>query len=125
NSGSIGTLEAYHQTLGQYYLKGDGLSELLFCDNETNTRRLYGDNSNMGYYKDGINDYLTQGSASINPANKGTKAAFNYNLTIAAGEHKVIRLSLSQDPNFIFENYDDIFTKRKTEADDFYRNVLK
>src|SRR2546423_5117332 len=125
NSGSAGTIEAYHKTLGQYYLKGEGLSELLFCDNETNSKRLYGDNANTGYYKDGINDYLTQDAPSINPANRGTKAAFNYNLSIPADEHKIIRLSLSQDPNYAFENFDEVFIKRKIEADAFYQEVLK
>ncbi len=115
-SSSTGTIEAYHQALGQYYLQGEGLPEPLFCDNETNTIRLYG-YSGTGYYKDGINDYLIQGAASINPAKSGTKAAFNYDLTIPASEPVVIRLSLSQDPNYAFENFDNIFTQRKNEAD--------
>jgi len=123
-SSSIGTIEAYHQALGQYYLQGEGLPEPLFCDNETNTIRLYG-YSGTGYYKDGINDYLIQGAASINPAKSGTKAAFNYDLTIPASEPVVIRLSLSQDPNYAFENFDNIFTQRKNEADAFYGEILK
>ena len=32
-----------------------GRRELLFCENDTNTRRLYGSNE-PGYFKDGIND---------------------------------------------------------------------
>ena len=118
-------IEAYHQTLGQYYLQGEGATETLFCDNEANTIRLYGYGGNTGYYKDGINDYLVSRSCSINPEHTGTKAAFNYNLTIAAGEQRVIRLVLSQDPNYSFEDFEEIFTVRKKEADDFYNEVLK
>lgn len=126
-SDSVGTIEAYHQTLGQYYLQGEGLPESLFCDNETNIVRLYGYGhcGIKSYYKDGINDYLIQGAASINPAKKGTKAAFNYDMIIRAGEQIVIRLSLSKDPNYAFESFDQIFTQRKKEADAFYEDVLK
>jgi hypothetical protein len=34
-----------------------GAPELLFTDNETNFRRLYGQDSRSRYVKDGINDY--------------------------------------------------------------------
>ncbi|MCU7549008.1 glucosidase [Chitinophagaceae bacterium LB-8] len=124
-SSRAGAIEADHQALGQYYLHGEGLPGSLFCDNETNTVRLYGHHGNTGYYKDGINDYLIHGSASVNPAKRGTKAAFNYDLAIPAGEHIVVRLSLSQDPDYAFENFDNIFTQRKNEADAFYQEVLK
>jgi glycogen debranching enzyme len=125
NSDNAATINAYQQVLGQYYLQGEGFPESLFCDNESNIVRLYGYGETKGYYKDGINDYLIHGSASINPAKKGTKAAFNYDLTIPAGEHIVIRLSLSQDPNYNFETFDKTFNQRKEEADAFYGEVLK
>ena len=125
NSPSGAIIEAAHQALGHYYLQGEGLPEVLFCNNETNPVRLFGQNSNAGYYKDGINDYLVQGVATVNPAKSGTKAAFNYELAIPAGEHRVIRLSLSQDPDYAFENFDQVFAQRIKEADAFYQEVLK
>ena len=125
DSNYAGIIEAYHQALGKFYLQGEGLSEVLFCDNETNIVRLYGHDGITGFYKDGINDYLIQGAASINPAKTGTKAAFNYDLIIPAGEHNVIRLSLSQDPNYKFETFDQILTSRRKEADAFYEEILK
>jgi hypothetical protein len=125
NSNGAGTIEAYHEALGQYYLLGEGLPETLFCENETNGIRLYGKREMNGYYKDGINDFVTRGAASINPAKDGTKAAFNYDLAIPAGEQQVIRLCLCQDPNYDFENFDQVFSERKKEADAFYAEVLK
>ena len=98
-------IEAHHQSLGQYYLRGEGVFETLFCDNETNTVRLYGYAGHNSYYKDGINDYLLRGSRSINPAQTGTKAAFNYSLTIPGGEQAVIRPILSRHPNEPFEYF--------------------
>ncbi|OQP57263.1 glucosidase [Niastella vici] len=125
NASATGLLEAFHPALGQYYCKAEGSPELLFCNNETNTIRLYGYAGNTVYYKDGINDYLIYGAASINPAKRGTKAAFNYDLTIPAGSPAVVRLSLSQDPNYTFDNFDQIFSLRKEEADAFYGEILK
>ena len=37
-----GALRAEHEQLGTVVLAGDGAPEPLFCDNETNTRRLWG-----------------------------------------------------------------------------------
>jgi hypothetical protein len=124
-SSSPGNIVAYHRRLGSYYLQGEWLPEALFCDNESNTVRLYGYGENNSYYKDGINDYFIHGSRSINPAQRGTKAAFNYSLSIPAGGSVIIRLSLSQDPNYTFENFDELFHLRKQEADAFYGEVLK
>ncbi|HET9487743.1 MAG TPA: glucosidase, partial [Chryseosolibacter sp.] len=122
---SPGIIEAQHQALGLYYLHGEGSAELVFCENETNSIRLYGHKGNAMYYKDGINDYMIQGAATINPAKRGTKAAFNYNRTIPAGDKAIIRLSLSPHRDYSFEDFDAIFNLRKNEADDFYGQVLK
>ncbi len=41
----------------------------LFCENETNTRRLWDDEARDGYFKDGINDHVVAGDAgAVNPA---------------------------------------------------------
>jgi hypothetical protein len=52
----------------------DGAPELLFCDNESNSDRLWGHHT-PGFFKDGINNYVVQGNRdAINPAAVGTKA---------------------------------------------------
>ena len=64
----------------------DGSPELLFCDNETNTNRLYGTQVN-GSFKDGINDAVVDGNTSgVNPERRGTKAAAHYILDIRPAE---------------------------------------
>jgi len=45
-----------HDSLGEYTLAADGTPSLLFCDNETNARRLWGQNQANGYYKDAFQD---------------------------------------------------------------------
>lgn len=124
HSTSPGLITADHKALGQYYLQGEGSPQTLFCDNESNSQRLYGVNGKINYYKDGINDYLVCGSPTINLALTGTKAAFNYDLTIPAGEQVIVRLSLSQNPTYEFENFDETFERRIEEANVFYREIL-
>lgn len=116
-------ISIYHKEIGQWWLHCDGLPKLLFCNNETNNRRLYNATNNSPFLKDGINDHVVHGSATVNPEGKGTKAAASYELHIPAQEHVVIRLRLSKDANSSFHDFDDILAVRKNEADDFYREL--
>src|SRR5438067_13635242 len=68
---------------GDYHLACEGAPELLFCDNESNAERLWG-TSGPRYPKDGINDHVVHGTASVNPDRVGTKCAARYRLKIAA-----------------------------------------
>ena len=68
--------------------------ELLFCDNETNLERLYGAAPVTPYPKDGINDHVTRGAATVNPERACTKCAFWYRLTVPAGQTAELRLRL-------------------------------
>src|SRR6185369_8638578 len=45
--------------------------DLLFCDNETNTTRLYGTHPVSPYPKDGINDHVVHGAPTVNPDRAG------------------------------------------------------
>src|SRR4051794_36165596 len=75
--GQIGTedgvLVARHPTLGTMLLSAspgpDGVAPVpLFCENETNTGRLYGVPGGTPYPKDGINDHVVRGAATVNPS---------------------------------------------------------
>jgi len=120
-----GIMSIYHKDLGQLWLKAEGASELLFCDNETNTERLYNYNDGKLFHKDGINDHITKGSDTVNPQKKGTKAAVNYDINISAKQSVTLRLRLSADAKKGFEDFDTIFNARSTEADTFYKELQK
>ena len=60
----------------------------LFCENETNTARLYGSAPITPYPKDGINDHVVDGAATVNPERPGTKCAFWYQVRVAAGRDR-------------------------------------
>src|SRR5947207_12966895 len=68
--------------------------DLLFCDNETNTARLYGTHPVSPYPKDGINDHVVHGAPTVNPERAGTKCAFWYRLTVPTGQTAELRLRL-------------------------------
>src|SRR5215831_3073215 len=53
-----GTVAVEHEELGRYHWYVDGDAELLFCDNDTNPRRLFGMNDAKGYFKDGFHEYV-------------------------------------------------------------------
>ena len=72
----------------------DGEPTLLFCDNDTNTNRLFATDS-AGYFKDGINDCIVGGQAdAVNPAGFGSKAAAHYVFDIPAGGSATVRVRL-------------------------------
>lgn len=120
-----GTVKLDCRKYGEYYLYADGADELVFTNNETNTKRIYGFDTENKYFKDGINDYIVEGKKNtINPDNVGTKSSFVFKLKIPAGESKTIRLRLSQKQNDTpFYNYNNIFHIREKEADEFYDNL--
>lgn len=120
---SPGVFDIFHHSIGQYWLKAEGEPKFLFCENETNTQRLYGFDDGKVFYKDGINDYLIHGAATVNPKRTGTKAAANYDLTIPGKQSVIIRLLLTPDARKDFHGFDELFKSRISEADEFYENL--
>jgi hypothetical protein len=117
-----GALVAEHPALGRVVLRSDGQAEPLFCDNETNTRRLW-DVDGPSYPKDGINDHVVSGAATVNPARSGTKAALHHVLDVDAGDTVVIRLRFSADSDADTDLVDDILRARAAEADEYYATL--
>ena len=71
---SGGGVEVDHPELGEFRVDFDSAPTLLFCDNDTNPRRLFGMNEVRGYFKDAFHEYLVQGRHdAVNPAQTGTK----------------------------------------------------
>jgi hypothetical protein len=101
------------------------LPELLFCENETNMVRLFGSAPQTPYPKDGINDHIVSGAATVNPDRRGTKMACQYELEAGPGQEFEIRLRLTRDGAAatmdIGEGYEGAFAARIKEADEFYQ----
>src|SRR5262249_18699921 len=121
-------IELNHAHPGNRWLHCEGTPELLFTENETNARRLFGVENRTPYVKDGINDYVVHGATeAVNPDRAGTKAAAHYTLMVRARETVVVRLRLA-DSDFsgqnAFGNFDTTFALRQREADEFYETVI-
>jgi hypothetical protein len=123
---TIRIIEASHDLLGEYRLYCEGADEVLFTENESNAERLWGLNNVRPFVKDSINDYVVHSKKNaINPAFVGTKAAAYYKINIPSGKSRAIRLRLKQITKGekslrAFANFDDLFTQRAREADEFY-----
>lgn len=118
------SISVHHQSMGDPVLYTESPDELLFCDNETNTEKLYNSPANHPFYKDGINDYLIGGEKSVNPANTGTKAAVHYKRLVAPGKPEVIRLRLSPAKmDQPFESFEKIFADRIAETELYYQEL--
>jgi len=136
-AGNVTVIEAQHKSYGTRWLICEGSPQLLFTENETNIKRLFGVHNATPYVKDGINDYVVHGREdAVNPAQTGTKAAALYRLRIEPGASATLRLCLTnQAPAVVrtsapaivvagqkpFGNaFGEIFAARQAEADEFY-----
>jgi hypothetical protein len=118
-----GALVADHHDLGTMVLIGSDSPDALFCENETNFERLFGTSDTGAYPKDGINDHVVSGAATVNPNGTGTKAAFSYVLTVPAGETGEVRLRLAPEARSVADQWSEVMAARQGDADVFYQTL--
>jgi hypothetical protein len=123
-------VELDHPILGKRRLYCENSPQLLFTENETNAKRLFGAENSFSCVKDGINDYIVNGvQDAVASEPEGTKAAAHYDLEISAGQTLTVRLRLT-DIDFsgvaaaAFDGFDRLFAIRQREADEFYAGVI-
>ncbi len=124
-SSNQGNVTIEHRELGEYELFAEEKDIHLFCDNETNTQRLYGEEKS-GYFKDGVQEFVVHGRQQAINYEQGTKVALNYDKTIPGGESVTVRLRLSDSiggGGNTFGDFDSIFSDRIRETDEFYAEV--
>ncbi len=118
-------VEASHPSSGHYNLYAAGTPTLLFCDNETNTERLWGRPCASPYPKDAFHRHLVDGEqGAVNPKQRGTKACAHYRVELPPGGTFTARLRLCSgaldDPLALF---DALMERRLGEADMFFASV--
>jgi len=116
-------VQADHEFLGRYQLRSGSSHEPLFCENETNTARLYGQQATFPFPKDGINDHVVAGASTVNPALTGTKAALHHVVFVQPGGEAVIDVQLGR-PGPHGPGIASVLAARRAEADDFYARVI-
>jgi hypothetical protein len=118
-------VRAQHAELGEYVFHAEESTEFLFCENESNPR-LWSKQAS-GFFKDGIHERVVHGNTSaVNPAHTGTKMAAHYQIDVPAGGERRLRFRLaagSATPSF--DDYDDVFEARRSEADGFYAELQR
>jgi hypothetical protein len=123
-------VELHHSYYGNRWLYCEGNSELLFTENETNNRRLFGTENPSPHVKDGINNYIVQSAKeAVNAQGLGTKVAGHYRVNIGAGQNVVVKLRLTDKEMACAAtrpfnaSFDLTFAERRKEADEFYDTV--
>ncbi|CAA9268165.1 MAG: GH63 [uncultured Acetobacteraceae bacterium] len=117
-----GTVEAQHPAVPAKRLHVADAAELLFCENETNTRRLHGFDA-PGPFKDGIGDFVVKGDrGAVNASREGTKCAAHVRLELPPRGRATLRLRLrpADAAGAPFADFDRVFAERLGEADAFY-----
>jgi hypothetical protein len=117
------TIRADHPSLGAYVLDASGDPTPLFCENETNTTRLYGGDPLTPYPKDGINDHIVAGAPTVSPEPHGTKAALWYQADVAPGETFEVHVRLAHVATDAAISCAETIALREAEADAFYATL--
>ncbi|WP_400071571.1 MGH1-like glycoside hydrolase domain-containing protein [Zobellia russellii] len=117
-----------HSYVGKYNLYFDAPDRLLFTENETNMERVFNGTNEHPFKKDLFHDAVINSDFSLAEKNtKGTKCAPVYELNIATGETKTIRLRLStQDINSpIDDSFESVFEERIKESNEFLNSITE
>jgi hypothetical protein len=124
-------VECDQASLGRFSLQQEDDAPLLFTENESNLKRLFGSANMSSYVKDAFHDHVIAGVPGIvNPRRRGTKCAAHHVVALAPGEERVIRLRLHSagaepvEGGVFGKPFDDVFAARKAEADVFYGELL-
>jgi hypothetical protein len=134
DDGESGVIFAENSRIGRYVLawecakdNAESIPTMLFTNNETNVQRLFDFPNPTPFVKDGINNAIVHGeTGTVNPEQMGTKAAVHYQFSVPPGGTVTARLRLTAgdgDGLGAFDNFDEIFATRISEADAFYTAI--
>lgn len=124
-----GLAKATHEQTGTYHFYFEKAIHTLFTENETNTEQLYDQPNSSPFVKDAFHKAVTEKNFGwLQEKKEGTKFAPFYEFNIPAHSSVSIQLRLSkfalkEDP--FGQNFDELFTKRIEEADEFYTSITE
>ncbi|MGZ5477260.1 MAG: MGH1-like glycoside hydrolase domain-containing protein, partial [Thermoanaerobaculia bacterium] len=114
--------------LGPHVLEMPKGTELLFTDNETNAKAVFGwADSRSRYTKDAFHRYVVNGEKNaVNPERRGTKACGHVRVEIEPGRSYTMRMRMSpakETSRATDAEIDALFARRIAEADEFYTSI--
>jgi len=117
-----------HGHLGNYYFYFQPADDRMFTENETNFSKVTGSKNKTVFTKDAFHEAIISGTnrTKLRTKKEGTKFSPVYELSVNAGETKTIycRLTDQETGDPFLNGFENIFTLRKQEADDFYNSIL-
>ena len=123
-----GELKITHEKMGDYSFYFQNATTVLFTENETNTERLYNTPNKSPFVKDVFHDAVLKNDFKLFSDKKnGTKCSPVYHFNIEPGGSVIVKLRLSKQPlqDPLTNEFDEVFTKRIQEADEFYSPLIK
>lgn len=125
-AGAAWAVRASHPGVGLYFLYGRKSARCLYTENETNVQRLWNQPNPSPWVKDAFHRHVIQGEeGAVNGAEEGTKFAAWHQVTVEGGQKASIELVLSAQPmETPFAGAAELFTRRQSEADDFFDDLL-
>jgi hypothetical protein len=108
---------------------------VLVTGNETNNERIFGTTNDAPYVKDAFHRHVVEGMAgAVDPSGVGTKAAVHFEMRVPAGGSATVRVRLTDTERAEsgaidlehgpFADFDSLMAARRTEADQFWDDVL-
>ena len=121
-------IELQHAELGEMlFCWREPSGEVLFTENETDQKLLYGVPNETPYVKNAFHRYVVdEETGAVNSGNQGTKAAVLYRLGLAPGETRSFDFLLTTPEGVTknpFADFDKILKERQREADQYYASL--
>ncbi len=121
------SVKASHTVLGDYYFYFQEANEVLFTENETNFEKLYNHENKTEFVKDAFHEAIINGKnlEKLRAKKQGTKFSpvYQYEIKGKHSEKIYLRLTNKKTPNAFPQKFEEIFEKRKKEADQFYEAI--
>lgn len=121
---SFGVVKCTSEKMVDYYLYFDHADELLFTENDSNAKRLFGLENKNPYVKDLFHDCVVNNDFTVTKERTfGTKFSPLYQLNFEGGENIVIKLRLTMDGKLddpLGEKFATKIDLRKKEAQEYY-----
>jgi hypothetical protein len=124
-------IDLWEQMHLERWLLAEGSPALLFTENETNMRRIYGCEAATRFVKDGVNDFVVSGDRdAVNPEQTGTKAAAHYRYALEPGASVSVCLRFTNalppehETTGVGADFETVLATRQVEAEQFYGTII-
>ncbi|MBL8944732.1 MAG: glucosidase, partial [Myxococcales bacterium] len=120
-----GTVLLDDRGLGLHWLYYEASATGLFCDNDTNVRRLFGLHDVEGAFKDAFHDAIVHGRTdALSPRPAGTKFAAHSRFDVPAGGEVCVTMRVApRELTAPFHDIAGLFDRREAEAAAFYHHL--